>query len=1031
MADFELPGYEIYERLGRGGMATVYRALHLNLDREVAIKVMDASMSSDENFSERFIREARISARMIHPHILQIYDVNSFDGMNYIAMEYLSGSDLAGLIRGPLEQGLIYDLMLQMTEALDYAATHGYVHRDIKPSNIMLREERDFVLADFGIAKAADSGTQMTQTGMMVGTPSYMSPEQAKGTTVDGRSDLYSLGVLWYEMTTKTLPYDSDSAVSTAGKHLTEDIPTLPDELSAYQEFLSKALAKNADDRFQTGKEMFEALALHRNTFPADAVLVEPLPVDESDADADPEATFDPALTSAAFSQETRVSQSSSPRPSRPYKLSETSRERLSSGFHTAQRRKPQSQQSAGGALKAAVIAVVLAGAGFGGYLLWEQRGSGTASTEELRNVTAELAQAYSALNDNDINRAGIAFRKVLSIDSGNDAAKQGLSDVKAQFTTAIEQAIDDSEFSRADALLSDYGLLFDDSASLERLQSALALAQQEQELEAVQSERVKILLEKAVAAMENGKLFEPSVDNAYEYFMQVTALNASNSAARRGLNQLMTSAIAQAEDFIDENRFPEAREVINKARGIDPASPELIATQQAVESAEEAELKRENRWAAYSEERRDTLTRLLTTAEQQMQSQQFLSPEDGNAYQSVLSILELDPANANANRMLERMADSFLEVATQALEQQEFEQAETALASVSRVTPNHPELEASQAGLRSARQASEEAQARENYLASLLVDADARLASAATDLDAAADAQRLFEEALLRDEGNSAATEGLANTAQAYFDFARDAVKRGDFDNATSALASAAMLAPQRNDILNMQSQMADIEAAWQAQNSEEQLLADANVTAESGDYASAANAYREVMTRYPDSEAAQSGLDAALEGMSNSAAQAAASGRFDAASTLLETALGYDISLTAATDLQARLPEMEQQWRAAEEEKALALQQRNDLASAALAAISTGDLSSAQTAYDELAGLPDADEASQRVKRQLQDAYLLATRDELQNQAYDVAEELLLLGKALAPNLADWAELEVEIEIGKASSRRRLGEF
>ena len=101
------------------------------------------------------------------------------------------------------------------------------------------------------------------------------------------------------------------------------------------------------------------------------------------------------------------------------------------------------------------------------------------------------------------------------------------------------------------------------------------------------------------------------------------------------------------------------------------------------------------------------------------------------------------------------------------------------------------------------------------------------------------------------------------------------------------------------------------------------------------------------------------------------------------------------------------------------------------NDLASAALAAISTGDLSSAQTAYDELAGLPDADEASQRVKSQLQDAYLLATRDELQNQAYDVAEELLLLGKALAPNLADWAELEVEIEIGKASSRRRLGEF
>ena len=128
MADFEIPGYEIYERLGRGGMATVYRALHLNLDREVAIKVMDASMSADENFSERFIREARISARLTHPHILQIYDVNSFDGMNYIAMEYLPGGDMASRIRGPMTQALIYTLMEQMTDALDYAASHGYVH---------------------------------------------------------------------------------------------------------------------------------------------------------------------------------------------------------------------------------------------------------------------------------------------------------------------------------------------------------------------------------------------------------------------------------------------------------------------------------------------------------------------------------------------------------------------------------------------------------------------------------------------------------------------------------------------------------------------------------------------------------------------------------------------------------------------------------------------------------------------------------------------------------------------------------------
>ena len=180
MASIEIPGYEIFEQLGRGGMATVYRALHMNLDREVALKVIDTNTIADESFSERFIREARISARLSHPHILQIYDVNLYGSLNYISMELLKGGDLEDIIRGAMTQRSIYQVMAQMTAALDYAADKGYVHRDIKPSNIMMRHSEDFVLADFGIAKAANSSTQMTQAGLLVGTPSYMSPEQAR-----------------------------------------------------------------------------------------------------------------------------------------------------------------------------------------------------------------------------------------------------------------------------------------------------------------------------------------------------------------------------------------------------------------------------------------------------------------------------------------------------------------------------------------------------------------------------------------------------------------------------------------------------------------------------------------------------------------------------------------------------------------------------------------------------------------------------------------------------------------------------------
>ena len=748
MADFEIPGYEIYERLGRGGMATVYRALHLNLDREVAIKVMDASMSADESFSERFIREARISARLIHPHILQIYDVNNFDGMNYIAMEYLPGGDMGSKIRGPMTQGLIYALMEQMTDALDYASTHGYVHRDIKPSNIMLRDERDFVLADFGIAKAADSGTQMTQTGLMVGTPSYMSPEQAKGVTVDGRSDLYSLGVLWFEMTTKKLPFDADSAVSTAVKHLTEDIPTLPDELAAYQEFLNKALAKNADDRFQTGREMFQALSDHRSNFSDDDVLVEPEPIPEGEVPDGDETTFDPARTSAAaWADETRVSQSSSPRPSRPYKLSETSRERLSSGFHTGARRRPAKSGSGGGMKIIAGLALVGA-LGYGGYYFMQQQG-GAASTEDLRTVTAELAEAYSALNDDNLDKAAVAFRKVLSVDSSHAAAQQGLADVDAMYTTAIEQAINDGELDRASTLISDYGLHFINSSSHERLKSSLALARQEQQLEEVQSERVQILLDKAMSAMNDGRLFEPKLDNAYEYFMQITALNASNSAAKRGLNQLMTSALDQARGLIDEKDFGAARTVINQARGIDPAYPALIETQQAVATAEEAELRRQNRWAEFTEERREALTQLLQDAERQLASEQYLAPEGDNAYETYLSVLEQDPASETATRGLENLATLFLAQEAAALADERFDDAEQALASVSRVVPNHPDLESRQAALKAARQAYEEAAAREAYLADLLEEADDILANSPDSLEQVVEAQELYEEAL------------------------------------------------------------------------------------------------------------------------------------------------------------------------------------------------------------------------------------------------------------------------------------------
>lgn len=241
-------------------MATVYLAIQESFEREVALKVLDPRISRDSTFSERFLTEARIVSRLMHPNIVTVYDVGSHNGLHFLSMEYVPGRDLK---HRRFELSLSDNLraVKDVARALDYAARKGCVHRDVKPDNIMLHaEDGRAVLMDFGIARIADIVSSMTQTGTAVGTPHYMSPEQARGVAVDGRSDLYSLGVVTFLLLTGYLPYDSDSAVSVGVMHISDTIPRLPPHLSGFQGLIDRALAKNPDDRFQSGAEFIAAI---------------------------------------------------------------------------------------------------------------------------------------------------------------------------------------------------------------------------------------------------------------------------------------------------------------------------------------------------------------------------------------------------------------------------------------------------------------------------------------------------------------------------------------------------------------------------------------------------------------------------------------------------------------------------------------------------------------------------------------------------------------------------------------------------
>jgi len=256
--------YEILAELGRGGMALVYRARDLQLEREVAVKVLPFTLAFDADFVERFQREARLSAQLEHPNIIPIYRVGQSGRVIYFVMKFLRGGSLSAILaeRRRLAPGEIRRVLIEAGSALGYAARRGIVHRDIKPDNIMFDEFGQSVLTDFGIAKAA-SAQKLTGTGMSIGTPHYMSPEQARAQNTDGRSDIYSLGVVAYQCLAGHVPYDGEDSFSIGYKHITEPLP-LPNLVSADErrlfEVVRRMLAKDPGERYQSCEHLVAEL---------------------------------------------------------------------------------------------------------------------------------------------------------------------------------------------------------------------------------------------------------------------------------------------------------------------------------------------------------------------------------------------------------------------------------------------------------------------------------------------------------------------------------------------------------------------------------------------------------------------------------------------------------------------------------------------------------------------------------------------------------------------------------------------------
>ncbi|MGC8943941.1 MAG: serine/threonine-protein kinase, partial [Caldisericia bacterium] len=262
--------YVIIEEIGRGGMGIVYKALHPFLNRYIAIKVLPEHFINEKEFVERFTNEAKTIINLKHPNIVRLYDAGIYMNNYYIVMDYIEGKTLKDLIKINKKFDIkeATDIIIPIAKALSYAHSKGVIHRDIKPSNIIIEDEtKQPYLYDFGIAKAA-YGTKLTLTGISIGTPEYMSPEQCKGEEVDQRTDIYSLGIVFYEMLTGKVPFEGDTPLGVAYKHVNE-IAARPrifnPQISSYLEkIILKMIAKNLDERYASMDEVIEDLILFK-----------------------------------------------------------------------------------------------------------------------------------------------------------------------------------------------------------------------------------------------------------------------------------------------------------------------------------------------------------------------------------------------------------------------------------------------------------------------------------------------------------------------------------------------------------------------------------------------------------------------------------------------------------------------------------------------------------------------------------------------------------------------------------------------
>lgn len=941
--DIKIPGYELIEEIGAGGMAKVYLGMQVLLERKVAIKILHQRLSAEsDEFKKRFFTEGRVLAKLAHDNIVRIIDIGEADGMLYMAMEYVENGTLTDWLK---KQELTVEQAIEICSKTGLAlhATHmkHIVHRDLKPSNILLRDINTPLLTDFGIARETDQDQGLTQTGHILGTLQYMSPEQIRGMHVDHRSDIYALGLMFYRLLIGRLPFVANSQYDLSRMQCEDIPPPLPPHLADIQPVMDAMLAKDPEDRFQSCLEFCKA--------------VQTLSVTDEDYATELEGAtriYDSSQLSAGSFSSRRHSAQYSDRFTERHSGQFTGRtgtgrmdSQTSGGYEQTRMMTGQQGGAGSGRLKKILMfglpALVLSIAIGLYFTIWYVPSTGLSDANErrvenyLRRVDAGLLklQIDSPPEDNAVYE----LRKALALAPNYRPALDRAREIAEFYETDARDLMDADKPEEA-MLEIRKGLDIDpEYENLVILEDEITTMLAAQKRQADIAEALQV----AAGFQARGDLITPEDANAYTAYKKVLELDPQHREATQGLDSILNSLLDEAEQSIEGGDLATAGDQVQSVASLFANSVRVNEIRTRISTAE-----REIREQA-------EVAEFLVAAQQQMADGKLIEPESDNALDSFTEVLNRLPDNEAAINGLTQIAARFASQANEAIQRSEFAEALTLADNGLLASPDNAELLAIQT------QSTGQLSARDQEIQSKLQEAQ-RLILSGKFLPPGANALDLFNGVEELDPGNQQAARGLARLPDQVFEEASQQEKLGNYRGASNlleiaqaSLANEARFGELQSRMQSAMTQQAKDDLLQDLLESSRALIASQPMTLDVIDRS--AKALEEIDEQFPGNLTAANQLGDFINAVSSSAQQVSSGGREESGFVLIDRALTHYGGNQRLLSARATLEKMQSDRLAEDRARLAAL-----MGQLAIDAVPWGEVTEIRNADGEVQALP-----------------------------------------------------------------------